>query len=180
MDTTNSRLSRHRLIRATRTVTVACLFGALVMACTDQQGTETAPPPRADSGPVEQPAGGAPSAPVQEETPPAPDIKTGTAAQLWRAFDRNEVKATQKLAGHLIEINGVVKSIDLDALNNVVVRFNVPNEFGTVNAQLQEEERDKAAELSKGDHLTVLCGKVERIMGDPYLSVCGIDDTQND
>lgn len=97
-----------------------------------------------------------------------------TAAQLFTAYQANEVAADQQYKGRALLVKGSVGSIDKDAFGNVIVQLATSNPFMPVRATLESGEKAKAAGLSKGQAIAVACEGGGMLIGDPVLSDCTI------
>lgn len=97
-----------------------------------------------------------------------------TAAELFNAYDSNEAAAQQRYGDRDLLVTGTVKSIDLDFMDKPNVLLETPNQFMSANASLTEESEGFAANLSKGQSVTLLCGDVSEAVGMPMLKKCEI------
>ncbi len=145
------------------------LVGLLAAGCcckeTDKKaGADTAAGP----GPVTSP-----------EEPEAPVVKTPdmdvSASQLQKDYKANEVAADNKYKGKLLRVTGTVESIDKDFLDNVVLKLGTGDMFAEVHATLEDSEKPKAAELSKGKRVRVVCTGGGMVMMSPMLRACTLE-----
>lgn len=86
-----------------------------------------------------------------------PEI-TVTAKEVIEAFEANEVKGKQTYTGKVAEITGVVGTIG-EGLSQTYITLNAGGEFDIISLQCyldDEAEITKAAELNKGDTVTVI------------------------
>lgn len=97
-----------------------------------------------------------------------------TAMELWRAYDRNEAAAQAKYGGHPLLVDGTIKAIDLDILDNPQVVLRTGNEFQSAQAALADASKPKAARLKKGQKISLLCTEVGEVVGMPMLKDCEI------
>jgi hypothetical protein len=97
-----------------------------------------------------------------------------TALQLYNDYQANEVSADNKYKGKSLMVSGTVSSIDKDFLDNIVVSLKTPNEFMDVKARVDDDQKSKAASLSKGQDIKVLCTGSGMIIGSPQLEDCTI------
>lgn len=97
-----------------------------------------------------------------------------TAMELWRAYDRNEAAAQAKYGEHSLLVDGTIKSIDLDILDNPQVVLRTGNEFQSAQAALADASKLKAPQLKKGQKISLLCTSVSEIVGTPMLKDCEI------
>jgi hypothetical protein len=114
-----------------------------------------------------------PEAAAAQPEPETPPINV-TARALWDAYDANEVSADNQFKGKRLLVDGVIASINKDILDNIVVRLVGGNRFSTVDATIREFDKDKAAELKKGQKISLLCMGHGKIMRSPMLKPCGI------
>lgn len=124
-------------------------------------------------------AGGNSSSPSQPEPPaPPPEAEAPpmnvSARALWEAYDANEVSADNKFKGKKLLVDGVIASIDKDLFDNILVRLVGGNRYSTVDATIREIDKAKAAELKKGQHISLTCMGDGKIVGSPMLKPCMI------
>jgi hypothetical protein len=108
--------------------------------------------------------------PKVEETPFSVDAKT-----LWDDYHANEVSADDRYKGRRLRVSGTVASIDKDFMDNIVIRLSTPNQFMGIMATMESSERSRAASMSKGQKVTVVCRGGGMIVGSPSLRDCTID-----
>lgn len=94
-----------------------------------------------------------------------------TAAELAAAYDENEVKADEKYKGHKVEVTGVVSGIDSSIGDEPVVRL-AGKSFDSVMAH-DVPKRD-AANLKKGESVTLVCKADGEVIGSPVLRNCSV------
>ena len=121
--------------------------------------TENAPRPRAAPKPPPDPATSA--IPV-------------TAGQLFTDYQGNEVAADNKYKDKALLVSGTVQSIDKDFMDDIIVSLTTANMFMPVRANLDDSEKSKAASLSKGQTIKVLCTGGGMVIGNPQLRDCTI------
>jgi putative nucleic acid binding protein len=92
--------------------------------------------------------------------------------QLWSDYQANEVAADERYKGKELAVVGVVESINKDFEDNAVLQLGAQDESVSVEATLRESEKSKAAELNKGDPITLLCRGKGMPLGSPALSDC--------
>lgn len=105
--------------------------------------------------------------------PPAPALKV-TARELAGAYEANEVAAQKRYGGQRLEVTGVVDGVDLDMLDNPVLKLVGVNEFLPAQASFTKDYSDKLGELSKGQKVTITCEKLSEIISAPMLDDCTI------
>jgi len=131
------------------------------------------------------PAGAAVAAPAAAHAAPeaksaAPEAKSPDlavdAVKLWKDYDANEVAADGTYKGKILQVTGIVASIDKDFMDDIVLHLKSPNEFMNTMATLEKSEASKAAALNKGAKVTVVCKGKGRIMGSPALGSCTLSE----
>lgn len=105
--------------------------------------------------------------------PPAPALKV-TARELAAAYEANEVAAQKKYGGQRLEVTGVVTGVDLDLLDNPVLKLAGVNEFLPAQATFTKDYSDKLGELSKGQKVTITCERLSEVISAPMLNDCTI------
>lgn len=128
----------------------ACLLAGLVVAGCDIDGASMSGAPRPSS--------------------------TGvlTAEELRQAFALNEVSAASRFDGQALKVSGTIKAIELDIMDNPVVRMQTADKFTTVSATFPKEAKGRIGGLAPGQEVTVLCMKVTEVIGMPLLDACEI------
>lgn len=94
------------------------------------------------------------------------------AADLWRAYEANEVAADEQYRGKRLLVTGTVSAISKDFLDNVVVSFKSPNPYLRTHATIRKIQTDLAGGLSKGQDIQLNCVGGGRIVGAPVLGDC--------
>lgn len=122
---------------------------------------------------------GAAATPEGEKGPP---LKV-SAAEISKAFQKNEAKAKLTYDGHVLEITGKVKDIDLDIGDSPVIRLRGSgdtmgmgiNQDGKItDVAINGLTKEDAAKIDKGQTLTFTCGSADEAMGGPQLSDCKV------
>jgi hypothetical protein len=112
-----------------------------------------------------------PAIPPEAETPPT-DV---TARALWEAYDANEVSADDKFKGKKLLVAGTINSIDKDFTDHIVVRLaGGKNHYTSVDAFIRDADKEKAAELRKGQDISLLCIGDGKTLRSPILKPCMI------
>lgn len=126
------------------------------------------------SGPEEHSTASAPAAATAAPAtaPAAVEVYETTAEGLNSDYDRNEVATDLKIGNRVVQVTGRVQSIDKDFMDDIVVQLAAGNEFMPASMTMEKTETSKAAALSKGDHVTIRCEKMRRIMDSPAGSDC--------
>ena len=117
-----------------------------------------------DEAPTSAPAPAATAPPTSTPVPPTPvPVIVVTAKQLLDDYDANEIAASQKYKGQMLEITGVITSIT-DVLGTVAVSLTDGSEFAleSVRCKFDRDDVDQVATLTKGDTVTL------RGIGDGY------------
>lgn len=106
-------------------------------------------------------------------TPAAPkEVVKITAAQLFAAYDDNEVATDEGFKGKIVQVSGTVQSIDKDAFDNIVINFKTSNQFMPAHMKMDDSEKAAAIAMKKGVKASVQCQKMARMVGSPYGSGC--------
>ncbi len=90
---------------------------------------------------------------------PAEEAIQISAVDLLAAYDENAVQADNDYKDKLLEVTGIVNSVDRDILNDVYVTINDGGEYSILSVQCYFEDEDeiaKTAELSAGDEVTIV------------------------
>ncbi len=106
-----------------------------------------------------------------------------TALELSSAFQKNEAKAQLTYEGKRVQVSGRVKDVDLDMLDQPVIKLAGGGDVGGMGISQDGKITDvsvnglpkaTAAEIDKGQELTVLCTEVSEIMGGPMVGGCSV------
>ena len=173
-----------------RLVFLACSVMVVVWACgrvNDSDGsaapnnTQTVVPASDDSADqaaaaAEQAAAAAAQAVEASVATPAP-ILTMTPTELLQRYQSNEVAADQYFSDKLIQVSAPVQSIDKDLTDSVVLHFATGNPADDFEATLDDSQKQLAAQLARGQTVTVQCKSMKRIMGSPMGSDCVLADS---
>lgn len=109
------------------------------------------------------------------ESGPTKEVYKTTAKQLYQDYEANEVAADEKMKGKLIEVSGVIESIDKDAFDNIVLHLKTGNSFAAAMITLKDSEKDAAIKLKKGNKITVICTSMLRLLSSPNGRKCTIN-----
>lgn len=116
---------------------------------------------------------------VKSDTPkntePQKEVVHYTAPQLFNSYDQNEVATDEANKNKLINVTGRVQEITKDFTNSIVIEMRTSNEFMPANFGIEDAQKSIAANLSKGDAISITCEKMSRVMGAPSGSDCTID-----
>lgn len=112
--------------------------------------------------------------PVEEEKVNVIKI---TARQLFNSYDANEVAADRQFKDQTLLVSGTVQSIESGLSDGADVHFNVGDEYGinSVSASGDENFDNNAANLSKGQQVTLRCRGAGEIAGLPFLDQCSFN-----
>ncbi len=94
------------------------------------------------------------------------------ASALIAAFEANEMAAMKDYGNRPLRIMGTVLGIDADITDDPIVRLGGPGDFMGASARLGDEFADYAAQLSKGQEITLACDDVTEVIGIPQLRNC--------
>ncbi len=97
-----------------------------------------------------------------------------TAVDLYNAYDANEVATDRRIGKSVVEITGVIESIDKDFTDSPVLNLSVDDSFRHVLITLSKSDAGAAAELTKGQQITVKCKTIRRIIDTPIGSECAL------
>ncbi len=95
-----------------------------------------------------------------------------TAAELYNAYDSNEVAADKQFKGKLLEITGTIESINSGISDQAVLELGTGEMFMTVSAEGDDNFTDIAATLGKGQQVHLICRGAGEIIGMPMLDKC--------
>jgi hypothetical protein len=98
-----------------------------------------------------------------------------TAEQLFRAYQANEAAAQQAYGDSPLLVSGTIAGVDLDIGDNPIVKLRTSNEFMSAQAALADSAKPRAAQLSKGERITLRCESVSEVIGTPMLRDCVIE-----
>jgi TonB family protein len=116
----------------------------------------------------------------ETESHPAPQSIPVSALKLYTDYHQNEVAADNVYKGTRLAVQGQVREIRKDFLDNIVVELATFNEFENVDANLNSEVASIAAQLQIGEIVTVTCTGAGMVVGSPILKDCSIQRTQVD
>jgi hypothetical protein len=108
--------------------------------------------------------------------PPVKPIDV-SASDLASAYKDNEVLADEMFKGRPLAVTGKVHSITKDFMDNIIVLLvNPNNQFEHIHAEVEDSEKGKAARLSRGSMIVMVCVGGGMIIGSPILNKCQILD----
>ena len=97
-----------------------------------------------------------------------------TAEEVLQAYKTNKIAINNQFKDKNTLVTGKIESIETDLLNEPVIVFKTTNkyEFLKTRASLIKNEQDKAAKLTKGQRITLLCSEIKNIAGMPTMRDC--------
>jgi hypothetical protein len=95
-----------------------------------------------------------------------------TAVQLFLDYRKNEVATDERIGNARVEVTGGIESIDKDFMGDPTLKLDIGMDFDSVILTLDKEETLKAGKLSRGETVTALCDKVERVVSEPIATGC--------
>lgn len=110
------------------------------------------------------------SAPAANAEPPL-EVR---AQDVEAAYSANEASAQQAYGNRTLKVSGIIKSIDLGIGDEPFLVLSGSNQFMGPQAKLSDESKSKAASLSKGDEVVLLCTGVSEVIGTPIFKDCTI------
>ena len=117
------------------------------------------------------------TAAAPKPAPPPEKAIPVKAEKLHRDYAANEAAADDKYKGKLLLVEGVIRSIDKDTFDNVVLVLNSGNRSSGVHATLTKDAASEASELKKRQRVEVQCRGGSRTMKSATLDACAITAT---
>ena len=77
------------------------------------------------------------------------------AAELYAAYDANEVAADKQYKGTRMNVTGTVAGISKDFMDDPYLQLIGKNQYSTVHVSFPKSRMDELAKLQKGDNVTV-------------------------
>lgn len=96
------------------------------------------------------------------------------AVVLDRMYAENELAVDEILKGKPVRVAGTVKSVSKDMFGNLLINFEVDNQFMNATMNMERSEAGKMAAIRAGQSVTVQCVSMRRIVGSPYGKGCTI------
>lgn len=94
-----------------------------------------------------------------------------SARELYADYEANGVAADEKYKGKVLRVTGVVNNIDRDVLDKIYVTLSGNDYYGDIQCFFAENHVQTAAQLSKGQTITVK-GKCDGKMMNVLLRGC--------
>jgi hypothetical protein len=99
---------------------------------------------------------------------------TVSARQLYADYEANGVAADAKYKGKVLQVTGVVNTIDRDIMDKIYVTLKGNQYFGDIQCFFAESHIGTASQLSKGQTITVK-GKCDGKLMNVMLKGCIIE-----
>lgn len=99
---------------------------------------------------------------------------TVSARQLYADYEANGVAADGKYKGKVLQVTGVVNTIDRDIMDKIYVTLKGDQYFGDIQCFFAESHVGTASQLSKGQTITVK-GKCDGKLMNVMLKGCIIE-----
>ena len=96
-----------------------------------------------------------------------------TSAELFSAYDKNEIAADEKYKDKWVEVSGFVDNIGKDLMDDMYVSLKTGHVIMRIQCMLNYSEVDKAARLKEGQKIT-LQGRVDGKLMNVLLRECVI------
>jgi len=106
----------------------------------------------------------------QEATQPAIQV---SATQLYADYEANEIAADQKYKGKVLVVSGTIGDIAKDIADDIYVTLKGDDVIGDVQCFFSEAHTSTAAQLQKGQKITVK-GKCDGKMMNVILRGCSV------
>jgi hypothetical protein len=103
---------------------------------------------------------------------PAKTVMNGTAQEFFDAYERNEVETDLRLRGKIIQISGIVQSVDKDVFDSMLVRLQTKNQFMAATVKPIKQDVGKIAALRRGQAVSFRCQRIKRWVGSPWADDC--------
>ena len=97
-----------------------------------------------------------------------------SAAQLFGEYTQNEKAANAKYFNKIINVRGVLKSIDKDHTGTVSLCLDAGDPIGGISCELDSRHLRDAEEVHTGDSLT-LTGTCSGLLTDVVLNRCAVE-----
>jgi tRNA_anti-like len=97
---------------------------------------------------------------------------TVSAGKLFAAYQANEVHADNLYKGYWLEVDGTVDGIKKDFADATYLTLETGSQFMPVRAELASSAIGRAASLSSGQQVRLLCKGKGMIVGSPILDDC--------
>jgi hypothetical protein len=95
-----------------------------------------------------------------------------SATELFAAYKANEIAADSRYKGKPVKVSGTIEEITSDAFDDAIVQLQAGGFMEQVHASGLSNEA--AAQLSKGQRITLLCKGGGEVIGFPLLEDCSI------
>lgn len=98
---------------------------------------------------------------------------TVSAEELYADYESNGVAADKKYKGKVLLVSGRVNNIDRDIMDDIYVTLTGDGVFGDVQCMFAEDHVNEAADLSKGQYITIK-GKCDGKLMNVLMKGCSI------
>lgn len=141
------------------------LIGIIAAASGDKKPSASASSPQAAAA----------NQPAAAPEPAAPAFVDANLPEVLAAYKGNELKGDQLYKGKKIRLTGKVDDVKNDIMNNPFVTIGTGKQFEIpqIQCSLADTEAGKAADLAKGQEITVV-GEVTGLMMNVQLDECMI------
>lgn len=92
----------------------------------------------------------------EEKPEPVEEVIAITAAELYQAYEDNEVAADQKYKGKTLEVSGTINNIGKDIIDRMYITLDTGDIILSVQVYFKKEHEDVIASLSKGQDVTII------------------------
>ena len=100
-----------------------------------------------------------------------PPVASLSAAELYQAYENNEVAAAAKYKGQVILVTGAIGNIGKDVLDKIYVTLDAGHLVTSIQAFFTKTHTNAVASLSKGQTVTLKC-KCDGKFGNVLLKNC--------
>ncbi|MGN6728611.1 MAG: hypothetical protein ACTHJG_02125, partial [Rhodanobacteraceae bacterium] len=105
------------------------------------QATSSSASPGADPSQASAPADPGGTSPQPDAAPAGPSTFVTTPGDLYRQYAANEVATDQSIGGRIVQFTAPVQAIDKDFTDSAVLKFSTGDEFGDLQAVLDDSEK---------------------------------------
>ena len=107
--------------------------------------------------------------------PSAKNLPTVSAMAIFNAYETNEVKADLDYKGKRFKIQGYVRSISKNFLDQIIIHLDTPNQFMSIHCTGFKHTEQAVAQLSEGDQVTISGTGGVMIIGSPTFDKCELE-----
>lgn len=95
-----------------------------------------------------------------------------SASELFKEYEKNEVRADQYYKGKQLLVTGKVESISSNLFDEPEVNLKTSSFFGFVNVEFKSSQKNRVLDLDKGQSIQILCTGAGEVLGFPMLTDC--------